>query len=39
MLNLFEETLDVTKLTILLKLPQDQKFGMKLNFQVKVNHA
>ena len=35
----FEETLDAIKVTIVLKLPQNQKFEMKLNFQVIQNHA
>ena len=37
--NSFEETLDAIKVTIVLKLPQNQKFEMKLNFQVIQNHA
>ena len=37
--NSFEETLDAIKVTIVLKLPQNQKFEMKLNFEVIQNHA
>ena len=30
---------DAVKLTILLKVPRNQKFEIELNFQVKENHA